>query len=490
MTRSLVMVAGLDNNAEDLMKNKELIKLGFGARPLVEAARQAVRSAVHGGLKKVAIKRRLEELRETPTRFTKDEFFADLAAKVLEQRAAAFGFVSRKKLAPYQQWGSDIDDQAIEQMKNACSLPVAAVGALMPDAHRGYGLPIGGVLATRDAVIPYAVGVYIACRVKMTVLDLPPKALEGQRDRLRNALECETRFGIGVTFKDRRSHGVLDADWSVSPITQRVKDKAWAQLGTSGSGNHFVEYGVLELGDEDEKPADWPFDLEPGTYLALLSHSGSRGPGAMVASHYSRLAMDLHPELPKQLKHLAWLDIDSEPGQEYWQAMQLMGRFAEANHACIHHHLAKALGADVLLDVENHHNFAWLEEHQGETLVVHRKGATPADQGDLGIIPGSMASPAFLVRGLGNPASLLSAAHGAGRVMSRKKAKNTLTWSAARKLLENQGVELLSAGIDEVPMVYRDILKVMAAQRDLVEPLGRFHPKMVKMAPTGERPED
>lgn len=472
------------------MKNKELIKLGFGARPLAEAARTAAAAAVRGGLKKPAVKRRLTELLETPTRFTKDEYFAELAAKVLEQRAAAAGFVSRRHLAPYRQWGTDIDDGAIEQMKNACSLPVATLGALMPDAHVGYGLPIGGVLATRDAVIPYAVGVDIACRVKMTVLDLPVKALEGQRDRLRKVLERETRFGIGASFKNRRSHNVLDDDWSVSPVTQRVKDKAWAQLGTSGSGNHFVEYGVLELGEEDTTPENWPFELPPGVYLAVLSHSGSRGPGAMVASHYSRLAMDLHPELPKQLKHLAWLDMKSEAGQEYWQAMELMGRFAEANHACIHHHLSKALGADVLLDVENHHNFAWLEKHQGETLVVHRKGATPAGEGVLGIIPGSMASPAFLVRGRGKPESLRSAAHGAGRVMSRTKAKNTLTWSAARKLLEDQGVELLSAGLDEVPMVYRDIEKVMAAQSDLVEPLGRFHPKLVKMAPAGERPED
>jgi tRNA-splicing ligase RtcB len=472
------------------MRNKELIKMGFGTRLLVEAARHAVKLAFRGGLKKADIEHHLKELQETPSRFTENEFFAELANKVLEQREAALSFVGRQDLAPYKQWGTDIDDRAIEQMKNACSLPVAAVGALMPDAHVGYGLPIGGVLATRDAVIPYAVGVDIACRVKITVLDLPPKALDGQRDRLRKVLERETRFGIGSSFKDRRSHDVLDADWSVSPITQRVKDKAWAQLGTSGSGNHFVEYGLLELGEEGAKPADWPFTLEPGVYLAVLSHSGSRGPGAMVASHYSRLAMDLHPELPKELMHLAWLDMGSEPGQEYWQAMQLMGRFAEANHACIHHHLAKALGADVLLDVENHHNFAWLEEHQGETLVVHRKGATPAGKGALGIIPGSMASPAFLVRGLGNPTSLLSAAHGAGRVMSRTQAKKTLTWSAARKLLDKQGVELLSSGIDEVPMVYRDIEQVMAAQRDLVEPLGRFHPKIVKMAPAGERPED
>src|SRR5690606_16178966 len=152
---------------------------------------------------------------------------------------------------------------------------------------------------------------------------------------------------------------------------------------------------------------------------ALLTHSGSRGTGASVASYYSRLAMDLHPELPKQLRHLAWLDLDSQAGQEYWEAMSLMGRYAAANHAVIHRQTARHLKADVLLDVENHHNFAWKEVHDfggGEReVIVHRKGATPAGRGVLGIIPGSMASPGYLVRGKGSSQSLESASHGAGR---------------------------------------------------------------------------
>lgn len=483
------------------MKRKELAKLGFTSRPLSDVARRAVSSARLAGWKKTAVRRLLSDLLADPERFVAHEHFAALAQKVGAEQKAKRAFQPRRP-APYRQWGHDIDSNAIQQMENACSLPVSAVGALMPDAHVGYGLPIGGVLGVRNAVIPYAVGVDIACRMKMTVLDLPLHALEGQRDRLEKVLERETRFGLGAQFReDRRRHDVLDDDWDISPVTRRYKDKAWAQLGTSGSGNHFVEYGVLELGapssyDTAGEPKtfepleDWPFELAPGKYLALLSHSGSRGTGASVASFYSKLAMDLHPELPKQLRHLAWLDLDSEPGQEYWQAMQLMGRYAAANHACIHHHLAKALGVGVLLDVENHHNFAWLEDHQGEPLVVHRKGATPAAAGDLGIIPGSMASPAFLVRGRGNPASLCSAAHGAGRVMSRKKARETYTWSQTRELLGERGVKVLSADVDEAPMVYRDIEKVMAAQRDLVEALGRFHPRVVKMAPPGEKPED
>jgi tRNA-splicing ligase RtcB (3'-phosphate/5'-hydroxy nucleic acid ligase) len=392
-------------------------------------------------------------------------------------------YTPRAEPAPYRIWGDDMDAESIQQMVNACSLPVSVRGALMPDAHVGYGLPIGGVLGVRNAVIPYAVGVDIACRMKMSVLDMPVQAVKSDRQRLINALERETKFGVGATFRRRREHDVLDENWSISKVVAGLKDKAWAQLGTSGSGNHFVEYGILTLPEGD-------LGLEAGEYLALLSHSGSRGAGATIADFYSRQAMALHPELPKQLRHLAWLDLDTAVGQEYWAAMQLMGQYASANHACIHRHIVKALGARVLLDVENHHNFAWIEEHDGQRLVVHRKGATPASKGVVGIIPGTMATSTYLVRGKGNPASLNSAAHGAGRRMSRKAAKEKFTWNEVKRYLREQGVELLTAGLDEAPMAYKDIDEVMAAQDELVEIVARFQPKLVKMAPAGERPED
>jgi tRNA-splicing ligase RtcB len=395
---------------------------------------------------------------------------------------------SREADAPYRIWGDHLEATAVQQLKNACKLPVAVAGALMPDAHVGYGLPIGGVLATRDAVIPYAVGVDIACRMKLTVLDLPVHALARDQARLTRAIERETRFGIGASFEVRRQHDVMDADWRVSSVTSRLKDRAWAQLGTSGSGNHFVEFGQLTVFDDAA-------GLSRGTYLALLSHSGSRGSGAQVADHYSRLARELHPELPRELSHLAWLDLATEAGQEYWAAMELMGRYAAANHALIHAHIARALGVDVRLDLENHHNFAWRERHRlpdgsEAEVIVHRKGATPAGVGVLGIIPGSMGTPGYVVRGKGVAASLNSASHGAGRRMSRTKAKEMFTWDDARRFLRERGVTLLSAGLDEVPMAYKDIEKVMAAQSDLVEPLARFDPSLVKMAPSGEPPED
>lgn len=385
--------------------------------------------------------------------------------------------------APWRQWGDDIDEAARRQMSQAVALPVSVSGALMPDAHVGYGLPIGGILATENAVIPYAVGVDIACRMKMTVLDLPLSWLEARRDRLTAAIEEETRFGVGAVFRKRREHAVLEEDWSVSPVTLKNKDRAWAQLGTSGSGNHFVEFGSLDFTDDC-------CGLAAGRYLALLSHSGSRGTGAAVCEHYSKLAMAAHPELPADLRRLAWLSLDEESGQEYWAAMNLMGSYAAANHALIHENLRKNLGAEVLLDVENHHNFAWREEHSGTEVIVHRKGATPAAAGVLGVIPGSMATPGFLVRGKGVRASLNSASHGAGRSMSRTQAHASLSWADANALLRERGVTLLSSGLDEVPAYYKDIHAVMNAQTDLVDILARFDPKLVKMAPSGERAED
>lgn len=235
--------------------------------------------------------------------------------------------------------------------------------------------------------------------------------------------------------------------------------------------------------------------LSRGSYLALLSHSGSRGSGAEVASHYSKLARRLHPELPRDLAELAWLGLDTDEGQEYWAAMELMGRYAAANHALIHQYVARALGVEVRLDIENHHNFAWGETHRladgtDREVIVHRKGATPAGAGVMGIIPGSMASPGYVVRGKGSAASLLSASHGAGRRMSRTHARKSFSWSDAQTVLRDRQVTLLSAGLDEVPMAYKDIDAVMAAQHDLVDVLARFDPRIVKMAPSGERPED
>jgi len=470
------------------MNTRELVAIGFPAGPCAQHAKQVLQQARAAKQNMHTVVEDLKRLALSPVSFVDHELYGELARRLLDLVAAQGRFQPRESDAPYRIWGDNLEPEALTQMRNACKLSVAVSGALMPDAHVGYGLPIGGVLATKDAVIPYAVGVDIACRMKMSVLDLPLSTLADDKERLIRALELETSFGVGATFRSPRQHDVMDEDWTVTAVTARMKDRAWSQLGTSGSGNHFVEFGELIV-------TDGSVGIQPGRYLALLSHSGSRGTGAQVADHYSRLARDLHPELPQELSHLAWLDLSSEPGQKYWAAMELMGRYAAANHAVIHRQVARALDVNVMLDIENHHNFAWRERHvlpdgSEDELIVHRKGATPAGAGVLGVIPGSMGTPGYVVRGKGVAASLNSASHGAGRRMSRNRAKQLFSWDAAQEFLRQRNVTLLSAGLDEVPMAYKDIDAVMAAQSDLVEPLARFEPRLVKMAPSGEPPED
>jgi tRNA-splicing ligase RtcB len=464
------------------MNSKDFLRMGV---PLGDATRRATEFAaefVLAGGDRAHLHDEVAAILANPASFLQDPMRQAFAAALLKAPPPP-----RARPVTYHQWGEQLDPEAVLQMEKACLLPVSVAGALMPDAHLGYGLPIGGVLATENAVIPYAVGVDIACRMKMTVLDLPVRDVERRQDRLTRVIEAETRFGIGAKFQHRRVHDVMDDDWSVSPVTERNKDRAWAQLGTSGSGNHFVEFGLFTFPDAIE-------GLAPGTYVALLSHSGSRGTGAAVCDHYSRIAFSQFPDLPRELKRLAWLSLDSGEGQEYWSAMELMGRYAAANHACIHRHIAAHLGAEVLLDLENHHNFAWKETHvidgREREVIVHRKGATPAGAGILGIIPGSMASPGYVVCGKGRAESLESASHGAGRAMSRKAAHQRFNWKDVKRHLRERHVTLISAGLDEVPMAYKSIRQVMAAQKDLVKVLGQFDPRLVKMAPAGERPED
>ena len=465
------------------MNRKQLQKIGVPP-DCVALAIDAVQTAAEQGLGMGQKGKRARDLVmqvvSQPQSFIADPIWGKLAQGLVEE-------TQFPQLEPieYRTWGEDIDQAAHAQMRDACQVPSATGAALMPDAHVGYGLPIGGVLACEGAVIPYAVGVDIACRMKLSVLDVPVENMQTKREPFRQALEKGTRFGVGCQHKPVQSHDVMDEDWTVTRITREKKDTAWKQLGTSGSGNHFVEFGQLTLAERDEE-----LGLDAGQYVALLSHSGSRGAGAAVCSTYSQIAQRQLPKRYDKLGRLAWLELDSEAGQEYWQAMNLMGRYAAANHAVIHRLVTKLLGAHIVAGVENHHNFAWLEHHGGREVVVHRKGATPAGPGVLGVIPGSMADPAFVVRGLGQPESLNSASHGAGRRMSRKQAKDTFRISHVRKELSERGIEVMDAGSDEVPGVYKDIREVMAAQQDLVQVVAQFDPQIVKMCGDGSRAED
>jgi len=379
-----------------------------------------------------------------------------------------------------------MDDATIDQFLTACSIPPAIRGAQMPDGHVGYGLPIGGVLATRNDIIPYAIGVDISCGMRITLFKDPVDLIEIplRQNPLRRALKEQTAFGVGAHFKgdQLRTHAVMDDDAWDHYLLKTLRPKALEQLGTSGTGNHFAEFGIVETDGIKE------LNVGKGSYLALLSHSGSRNLGYMIANHFTKIAIE-KCELPDKAKNLAYLSLDSDDGQSYWDCMNLAGRYAAANHELIHKHIAEAAGLRPIAHIENHHNFAWLEEYDGEQLVVHRKGATPAGRGILGVIPGSMADWTYLVRGMGVEASLNSASHGAGRLLSRSQANKTLTVEDRKEQLEKWKVDLISAGIDESPQVYKNLDDVMDAQEDLIEKIGRFKPRIVMMA-AGGRAED
>lgn len=423
---------------------------------------------------------------ENPELYLEDAVFKSLAEVLLKIDAMEEEMIPLKENPEtYTIYGEEnIEDGAKKQMNVAMKLPVTVAGSLMPDAHQGYGLPIGGVLATKNAVIPYGVGVDIGCRMALSVFDLPTSYLEEYPDKLKDILMKKTRFGAGHGYlkHERVDHEVLDNTlFETNDFVRALKDKAWTQLGSSGGGNHFVEFGVMEFTEADDA-----LGVEKGKYLALLTHSGSRGLGATIAGHYTKLAKEIC-KLPYEAQNLAYLDLNTAEGQEYWLAMNLAGDYASACHQVIHDKIKIALGAELLAKVENHHNFAWKEQFDSREVIVHRKGATPASKGVMGIIPGSMATAGFLVRGKGGDAAINSASHGAGRLMSRTQAIKTLSPTDLKTMLEDNGITLLGAGMDEAPMAYKDIHTVMAAQTDLVDVVATFLPKIVRMADDGSR---
>lgn len=406
----------------------------------------------------------------------------ELAQALLDHRAelrdeAALELMG--EATPFAVCGSElIDENTLEQMRNAMRLPITVAGFLAPDAHVGYGLPIGGVMATANTISPYAVGVDIGCRMQVSVYDVHPDAVDVKA--IRQAVIKHTIFGSGGAFqgRNRNDDAVMESpEWREHPWLKRnpnLRDTAAAQLGTSGGGNHFINAGVVEYPDGTRK-------------LGIMTHSGSRGLGAKIANYYSKLAQQIRKGLDKSVIHLAWFDMASQEGQEYWRAMQLAGQFAAANHDAIHRRITDHLELPVADTISNFHNFAWLEEvttPAGETVqaVVHRKGATPAGEGVRGVIPGSMGTPAKLVTGKGNPESLNSASHGSGRVMSRTQAKRALAGRDLKAEMRARGVELIGGALDEAPEVYKPIDEVIRYQEHLVEAFAEFHPFLVRMA--------
>lgn len=457
------------------LSGKDLIKLGFPQNNSINITLGILAKQLKKKGKQKILNEAAEVLKN-PEYYLGDGTWGKIAESLVDPVEITKQTLKTQRV-PFTIFGeNEISEEAKFQLYGALKLPVSVAGALMPDAHSGYGLPIGGVLATKNAVIPYAVGVDIGCRMCLSIYPIKSTYLKGKKDQLVNILKDHTKFGMRETHRTKHDNEVFyRSEFNDIPLVKSLKDKAYKQLGTSGGGNHFVEFGEVTITDTDNE-----FGLDTGTYLGLLSHSGSRGLGANIAMHYSRLAEKQCP-LPKQVQHLAWLDTNTHDGMEYWLAMNLAGDYAKACHDNIHDRISKQLGTRAVAKIDNHHNFAWKEQVNGEECIVHRKGATPASKGELGIIPGSMTAPGYIVRGKGNEYSLNSASHGAGRLHSRSKCKQNLTQSEMNKELKENEVTLIGGGIDEAPMAYKDIKKVMGNQSELVDIIGTFTPKIVRM---------
>ena len=459
------------------ISGKELRAIGYPEGPVISVAMNVMQKNYKHHSKEEVMEL-LKAVLASPANYLDDAVLALIAKQLMPEEKESEGELSLNQNGiQFNVFGSEyIEQSAMHQMYTAAKLPVAVAGALMPDAHHGYGLPIGGVLATENAVIPYGVGVDIGCRMCLSIFDIDPKELVQREAFFAREIGEATLFGSGAQFKQSANHEVMDNELFFElPLLKNLHGRAWKQLGSSGSGNHFVEFGVVEIAEKDEV-----LGVEAGKYVGLLSHSGSRALGANIANHYTKIAISKR-RLPQDAKNLAWLNLDEEEGMEYWLAMNLAGDYASACHHVIHRKIAKQLGRRPMKMVENHHNFAWKEKWEGRDVIVHRKGATPAGKDVLGIIPGSMTAAGFIVKGKGEMASVNSASHGAGRLMSRSRAMQSITHNALKDELKKHGVKLMGGGLDEAPFAYKDIELVMQSQQSLVDVVGKFTPKIVKM---------
>lgn len=461
---------------------KELRAMGYPESPVIPIAMEVVNKH-RGHQTKEDVVADLQKVLANPGDFINDVVFKSVAGKLLPKSHGDAEISLNNSGISFNVFGSEhIEQSAWHQMYTAAKLPVAVSGALMPDAHHGYGLPIGGVLATENAVIPYGVGVDIGCRMCLSIFDITPSELKKNESAFAWELGAATLFGSGAQFKQAEDHEVMDNKlFSEMPLLKNLHGRAWKQLGSSGSGNHFAEFGIVDVAAKDET-----LNVSAGQYVGLLTHSGSRALGANIANHYTKLAISKR-RLPQEAKHLAWLTMDEEEGAEYWLAMNLAGDYASACHHVIHAKIAKQLRRQPMKMVENHHNFAWKENFEGRDVIVHRKGATPAGKDVLGVIPGSMTAAGYIIKGRGEAASLNSASHGAGRKMSRTKALASITQNALRSELERHEVTLLGGGLDEAPFAYKDIETVMQSQTALVDVVGKFTPRIVKMCGDGPK---
>lgn len=371
---------------------------------------------------------------------------------------------------PIYIWAEEVDEETLKQTKNIANLPIAYHHvALMPDAHVGFGMPIGGVLATEDAIIPNAVGVDIGCgmhAVRTSLKDLPRNTLETVASKIRSRIP----LGFEHQKQPRSWEGFKEAP--DLPIVRQELDSARHQLGTLGGGNHFIELQKDHTG-----------------HLWIMVHSGSRNFGLKIAEEYHRKAKNYCSEHKLDLpdSNLAYLPVDSRLGREYLEGMNFALRFARENRRQIMEDilaiLEETVGSFEVTDrIDIHHNYAAPEKHYGKEVIVHRKGATAAFKSLRGIIPGSQGSPSYIVEGKDNPLSFKSCSHGAGRRLGRNEARKKLDLAEEVRRLESLGVihaVRKPKDLDEASGAYKDIQKVMDAQRDLVDIILELQPLAV-----------
>ena len=460
------------------IRPKELNRLGYTddiARSMVTEI--VAKHCKHKSEKEIIAT--LQDLQKHPESYKEDNVWRKVAEILSPSKIEVSTYELHATPLPYAIYGQEnIDQLAISQMEMAMRLPITLSGALMPDGCAGYGLPIGGVLATTDdVVIPYAVGKDIGCRMSLTILDAGADFLGKNQNRAVEALINNTAFGLDGILPFKQYHALFDkSEFREIPILKKLREKAVRQLGSSGKGNHFVDICEVEL------PQTNALNLPEGKYVGILSHSGSRGLGAAIADYYTTIAKETC-RLQRQAGPFAWLSLKSDAGQEYWKCMEIAGEYSAINHECIHYNVAKALRLKPLMTVSNHHNFAWQETlPDGQKIIIHRKGATPAHCGELGIIPGSMATPGYIVSGSGSANSLYSTSHGAGRKMSRLDAKNSISHYALKKYLAEKNVTLIGGTTEEAPQAYKDIISVMEYQKELVNIEGAIIPRIVRMS--------
>lgn len=371
-------------------------------------------------------------------------------------------------------WCNEPEAGALAQAKNLANLPfVFKQVCLMPDTHEGYGMPIGGVIATQGAVIPNAVGVDIGCgmlatKTSLTEIDLP--ALKRILGTIRQTVPVG--FEHQKQAQDEKLMPVM-AEAASYPEVSRQYQSACKQIGTLGGGNHFIE---IQQGSDG--------------YLWFMIHSGSRNLGLKVANRYNRIAIDLnekwHVEVPKKWE-LAFLPLESDAAAAYLREMRYCLDFALANRQLMASRVRAALQIELpettfAEAINIHHNYAAMENHFGQNVLVHRKGATSARAGEMAIIPGSQGTASYIVQGKGNPDSFTSCSHGAGRKMGRQAAIRNLDLAAEQKRLEERGILHALRGkkdLEEAAGAYKDIDLVMAEQLDLVDIVVKLEPLAV-----------